>query len=178
MSSRLSLAALTVVLMALPSFAALSANAVTLNVSQSSKQNTQINSRRSDGMADKTISRVQMLDIECRTLGGAGAEPAILRWFFVSKDALDGKFEYHSIGSEDVTMRSNAPTKITAKADPMERNQFVRSEGDRRIQVTAATLPVGWIVMLCQNGNIVKQTASTPGLLEWMKRNPPPKPKD
>ncbi len=161
-----------------PLFAVLNGDAVTMKINPTTKQTTTITGKRSDGSKDRVTTRVQTLEIECLSAGLLKQEKAVLRWAFLSKDPLNGKFEYHSIGSKDVIIPVTGSMKVSVKSEPMKKDEYTQAEGLSITQYTAANIPVGWSVFLVQNGVAVKESASNPSLTDWMRRNPPPAKKD
>jgi hypothetical protein len=145
-----------------------------LDVRQEQMQQQQLHSRTSDGRRDRSIKQVRVLNLSCRYLGDGADEPAILRWFFIGKSPVDGKFDYYSIGSHEVVIPRRKPLQFRIVSEPLNQDRYVEKEFLTSIHVTAGSIPQGWVLMISQAGLIVKQTASTPGLIEWMQRNPPP----
>jgi len=156
-------------------FATLNSVAVTLNVSATTKQTSTITAKRSDGSKDKVTKKIQTLEIECLSSGLTAPEPATLRWVFLSKDPLNGKFEYHSVGSKKVTIPVRGAAKFSAESEPLTKDEYSKAEGFYMTQYTAANIPVGWAVFLVQNGVVVKETASNTALIDWIGKNPPPR---
>lgn len=156
------------------SWAAINPAGLVLDVRQEQMQQQQLNSKTSDGRRDRSIKQVRLLNLTCRYLGDGADEPATLRWFFVGKSPVDGKFDYYSIGSYDVLIPRRKPLEFRIVSEPLQQDKYVERELLTSVHVTAGSIPQGWVLIVCQSGLIVKQAASAPGMIEWMKRNPPP----
>ena len=157
--------------------AAIEPAGLVLNVRQEQVQQTQLNAVTPDGRRDRTVKRVRVLHVECRYLGDGHEEPATLRWFFIGRNASDGRFDYYSFGAEDISVPRKAPLQVRIVSDPLRTVRRETPDGLPSIAVASRSEPTGWIVLVCQGADVVKKTASTPGMLEWMSRNPPPTPK-
>lgn len=174
------MAALRLLFLALvfcPVRAAIEPAGLVLNLRQEQVQQSQLNARTSDGRRDQSTKRVRVLHLDCRYLGDGADEPATLRWFFIGRHPVDGKFDYYSMGSEDVTIPRQRTLAVRLVSDPLRAAPGSEPELLPSVPVSARFVPTGWIVLVCQDGFVVKQAASTPGMLEWMRRNPPPTPK-
>lgn len=159
-----------------PCLAAINPRAVILNIRQSQAQQQTLNAVASDGRRDRTIKSVRILDVECRVMGDGYAERASLRWFFIGKNALDGRFDYYSHGSREVTVPRRDLLKLRIVSEPLRQDKYVEQEFFASVKVTAGSVtPHGWVLWLVQDGETIKAEASDPGMLEWMKRNPPPR---
>ncbi len=163
---------LTLVTPALP--AAIDPAGLVLNVRQEQVQQTQLNAATSDGRRDRTTKRVRLLHVECRYLGDGHDEPATLRWFFIGRNPSDGRFDYYSFGTEDIAVPRKALLQVRIVSDPLRPGKQETPNLLPSMTVPGRSEPAGWIVLVCQGNDVVKQTASTPGMLEWMNRNPPP----
>ena len=159
-------------------FAALEPNGVVLRVTQEQKQLNELHSRTSDGRRDRSTKRVRILNVDCRVLGHGPSEAALFRWFFIGRSPVDGKFDYYSIGSKDIDLPRGRTIELNIVSDPLKQDEYVEKEFDTSVSVTAGSMPHGWVLMLIQNGYVVTQVASEPGLIGWMARNPPPRPKN
>jgi len=161
-----------------PLLAALNPNAVSLWVTSSEKLSTRITAKRSDGTRDKETTRIERLDIECRPVGVQRPEPATIEWLFISKDTLNGKFFYHSRGSKDVTIPMAGVLKLAAISEPSTDDRYLETSGIFRTQVTVSDAPAGWVVRIKQGGQFVhtvREFGSTPEMVAWAAKNPPPK---
>lgn len=159
-------------------FAAIDPNGVVLHVTQEQKQISQLHSRTSDGRRDRSTRRVRILNVDCRVLGHGPAESALFRWFFIGRSPVDGKFDYYSVGSKSVEIPKGKTIELTIVSDPLKQDEYVEMEFATSVYVTAGSTPHGWVLMLIQNGYVVSQAASEAGLIAWMSRNPPPRPKN
>lgn len=158
----------------LPMHAALSERALVVNVAQEQIQQSLLNARTSDGRRDRSVKRIRVLNVDARAVGSRTPERVNLRWFFIGKSPLSGKFDYYSKGAKDVTLPAAGSLKLRLVSEPLEQNQYYEQEFLTSIHVTAGDIPQGWIVEFYQDGKRIYQTASESGLLEWMTRNPPP----
>lgn len=161
-----------------PALAAIDPNGLIFEVRQEQKQVSQLNSKTSDGRRDRSIHRVRVLHVSLRYQGVGPSEPAILRWFFIGKSPVDGRFDYYSIGSENILIPRGRTVVIDVVSEPLTQDKYVEVEYRTSIHVTAGSTPHGWVAMVSQGGYVIKQTASDAGLISWMAKNPPPRPKN
>ncbi len=157
--------------------AAIDPAGLVMEVRQEQAQRAGLNARGRDGARDRSTKRVRVLDISCRYQGDGKPEPATVRWFFIGKDQRDGKFDYYALGATEVSIPRRQSLRLRVVSDPLRLGDAEKQALQTSVLVSANSAPHGWIVMVVQEGQIVKQTASLPGLLEWMSRNPPPRPK-
>jgi hypothetical protein len=100
-------------------------------------------------------------------------ESATVQWVFISKEPLNGKFEYHSQGSKEITVPLTGSVKVAAISEPMTEEHYL--ETSSLFHITSANIPAGWVVTILQGGRIIKQLGSTPEMIGWVTKNPPPK---
>ena len=147
-----------------------------IDVTQEQIQQSKLNAKRSDGRRDTTKKQIRVLNVECRSIGSQKDEPVTFRWFFIGKDPLEGKFDYYSQGRTEGRIPRSSSLKLRIVSDALEQDNYVEQEFLTSVFVTSIDmLPHGWVLWVLQNGKLVKATASTPDLIEWMKRNPPPR---
>src|SRR6218665_2337244 len=99
--------------------AAIDPAGLVLNLRQEQVQQTQLNTRTSDGRRDPSTKRVRVLHLDCRYLGDGADEPPTLRWFFIGRHPVDGRFDYYSMGSAEITIPRQKSLARRIVSDPL-----------------------------------------------------------
>jgi hypothetical protein len=155
-------------------WAAIDARGLVFEARQEQALVSSLNARLSDGRRDRSKDKVSIVHVSLRAMGPGIDEPAELRWFFLTRSAIDNRLDYYSRGDRLISVPRRDKAVFSIVSDVLIQPKGARPELIVSKYIDPDEEPRGWIMQLYQNGKLVRAIASDNALLTWMERNPPP----
>lgn len=158
--------------------AAIAPGALSIDVKAEQRRTVQVNEKTARGPVDTDTHHSRSLRIRLRLLGGGGPpEPVTVRWFFIKRDGMTGRFALHAHDHVEATVPRGGATEVAAEAPPLTISDYAEQRGLARTRIKEGDRPQGWVVWASAGGHILATAASDPGLTEWLMRNLPKPPR-
>lgn len=159
---------------AAPAAAAIAPGALFIEAAAEQTRTVVVNEKTARGPTDTDTHHGRRLRIRLRLLGTAGPpERVTVRWFFIKRDGMTGRFALHAHDSAEQTVPRGGTAELAAEAPALTVSRYAEQRGLTRTRITDGDLPHGWVVWASAEGRILATAASEPGLADWLMRNLP-----
>ncbi len=146
------------------------ANNLNVDVRVEQTQQTTTRMRSSTGDFAKTDRNRRTLLVNLKRIGEC--VPGVTVYgFFIARDSQGRTSGFYGASVESTSVKRAEGTTIEMKSDDVV--------GDRTrildLRLVSGDYPHGWVVLVYQNGNKVREVANTPEMLKWFWKNLPKK---